>query len=164
MIFQTIDNDIDGVINKLGIFKRSYADLVNAFKSGGIKGTLNSLSFGITKTDISNIEKYNSLIESGVSSQTAWYKTMQTSSKAAQDLVVAENGAIVSTETLTNAQKTMTLAAKAGTVALKALSIAGNMILFAAISEVVTVVAGKIDELANAAENCAERVDDLMST
>ena len=84
----------------------------NAYSAGGLKGVSNSLAFGITKTDIGNIEKYNSLIKSGVTSQTAWYKTMQTSSQSAQELVSAQNGAIVSTQGLTIASKASSVASK----------------------------------------------------
>lgn len=172
MIFQTITNDLDGVINRIGICNRSFADLKNAFSSNGVSGVFNSLAFTVTEKDISNIKEYNRLVgEEGISLQTAWYKTMMSSSKAAQslfddekNLIQTENGAILSTETLTAAQNTMTLSAKAATVATKALAVVGNMLAMWAITKVVTIAAEKIDDLAHSAENCAERVDELMSS
>lgn len=93
MIFRTITTDLDGAINKIGIFNKSFANLKNVISlktsngkiNNGVRGLFNSISFGITEKDISNIKEYNRLVgEDGVSSQTAWYQTMMSSSKAAQ--------------------------------------------------------------------------------
>lgn len=61
---------------------------------------------------------------------------MLSSSNAAQalfedekNLIPTENGAVVSTETLTFAQNNLTLSAKASKVAFQALATAGNMLL-----------------------------------
>lgn len=164
MIFKTIQTDLDGVINKLGIFNKSFADIFNAYRTNGVLGVKNSLSFGITKTDISNIEKYNALRKSGVSTQTAWYKTMQSSSKAAQELVIAEKGAIVSTETLSNAQKTMSVSAKAGQIALSGLAMAGNMIAFMAIARGIEEFIGWLDRLVNTEKYAQEAFENAIST
>lgn len=136
MIFRTIDENAKSAINKYGIGNASYADIVNGFKSGGISGAVNSTFSFITSKDLKNIEEYNRLVsEDGVSSQTAWYKTMQTSSSAAKELFSNEenliksgNSLILSEETITTATNTMTIGAKAGQVALKGLAIAGNML------------------------------------
>ena len=149
-----MDTGLNGTINKLGVFKRSYADLINAFNNGGFKGLSNAISFFLTKTDIDNIDKYNTLIKKGVSSQTAWYQTMQTSSRVAQELIISENGAAVSTEKMIIAQKQMTIGAKAATVATKALAIAGNMLAMWAVTKVVS----ELYELSQASAQVAKKV------
>ena len=163
MIFRTITTDLDGAINKIGIFNKSFANLKNVISlktsngkiNNGVRGLFNSISFGITEKDISNIKEYNRLVgEDGVSSQTAWYQTMMSSSKAAQslfdnekNLIMTENGAIVSTEALTVAQNTMSLSTKAAAVGMKTLATAGNMLLMWGISEAVSWAAKGIDNL-----------------
>ena len=124
----------------------SIADFSNAFRVGGITGAINKISPFVTKTDLKNITEYNRLVrDEGVSSQTAWYKTMQTSSKAAQELfdneknlVESGNRLILSETAIVNVTKQMTIGAKAANVALKALSMAGNMLLMWGVSEVVS--------------------------
>ena len=126
----------------MGIFKRSFADISNAISIGGVKGGLNSLAIGITQQDIANINEYNRLVSvAGLSSQTAWNRTMLASSETAQklfdnqeNLVKSGEGLVLSQEAIANATQTMTVKAKLATVGFKALAIAGNMLLFAGIS------------------------------
>lgn len=64
----------------------------NAISANGIRGLFNSISPAITSKDISNISKYNRLVSvEGVSSQTAWYRTMMSSSKTAQSEFDSQN-------------------------------------------------------------------------
>ena len=152
--------DLNGAINKIGIFNKSFADLKNAISANGIRGLFNSISPAITSKDLSNINEYNRLVGvEGVSSQTAWYRTMLSSSKAAQslfddekNLIRTNNGLILSEEAVTQATKTMTLSAKAAELGMKALSIAGNMILFMAISKGIQLAVSWIDKLVHSAE------------
>lgn len=146
MTFRTIDENATNNINKYGIRNSSFADIANAYNAGGIKGAGNSLSSFITSKDLSNIKEFNRLVsEEGVSSQTAWYKTMQTSSNAAKELfdneenlIKSGNSVILSEEAISNATNTMTFSAKAGQVALKGLALAGNMIAMWVASEVLS--------------------------
>lgn len=180
MIFKTITTDLDGAINKIGIFSRSFADLKNSISiqssngtvSNGISGLFNSVSLSITDKDILNIKEYNRLVgEEGVSSQTAWYRTMTSSSEACQDLfndennlIQTENGAILSTETLTYAQNKMTLSAKAGQVALKGLAIAGNMVASFLIAKGIQLAVKAIDDYVHAVENATDKLNGSISS
>lgn len=172
MIFKTITTDLNGAINKFGIFNRSFADLKNAISANGIHGLFNSISPTITSKDLSNINEYNRLVSvDGVSSQTAWYRTMLSSSKAAQslfddekNLIRTNNGLIVSEEAISEATKTMTLSAKAASIGLKALSIVGNMLLIWGITEVITKTASAINDYANSAEIAKEKAEALSSS
>ena len=57
MIFRTIQNDLNGTINKIGILKKSFAELKTAMSTDGIKGFFNSISPKITAKDISFIKE-----------------------------------------------------------------------------------------------------------
>ncbi len=170
MIFNTITNDLNGAINKIGIFNRSFADLKNAISANGIKGLFNSISPTITSNELSIIKEYNRLVGvEGVSSQTAWYRTMLSSSRSAQalfddenNLIETNNGLILSEEALTQATNTMSIGAKAGRVALKGLAIAGNMILFAAIAT--EIAKEKAHAFGESARNSMENIADNKST
>lgn len=80
-IFRTIDENAKGAINKYGIGNGSYADIVNAFKSGGISGATNSILSFITSKDLKNIKEYNRLVsEEAIADAT---NTMTIGAKAA---------------------------------------------------------------------------------
>ena len=59
--------------------------------------------------------------------------------------------------------KSLTIESKLAAVAMDALAMAGNMIIGWVIGQVISFTTKKIDELAHAAENCADRVNDLMA-
>lgn len=170
-IFKTIDENANGIINKYGIGNASYADIINAFKSGGANGAVNSTLSFITSKDLDNIKEYNRLVsEEGVNSQTAWYKTMQTSSSAAKELfdneenlVESGNSVILSEKAITNATNNMTIGAKAGQVALKGLALVGNMIASWALAKGLELVVKGIDNLIHASENAREAMNDAVS-
>lgn len=167
MIFRTIQNDLNGTINKIGILKKSFAELKTSMSTDGIKGFLNSISPKITAKDISFIKEYNRLVGvEGVSSQTAWYRTMMSSSYYAQELFKDENnlirtnnGLILSEEALARASNTATLAAKAQSAALKALSIAGNIAMMIAISKAIQLTVSAYDNYVHRLDNAKEALD-----
>ncbi len=171
MIFKTITTDLNGAINKIGIFNRSFADLKNAISVNGIGGLFNSISPAITSKDLSNIREYNRLVSiEGVSSQTAWYRTMLSSSKASQslfddekNLIRTNNSLILSEEAVTQATNTMTLSAKAAALGMKALSIAGNIILFMAITKSIQLAVKAIDDYVHRLNNAKEALNETKS-
>ena len=172
MTFRTIDENATNNINKYGIRNSSFADIANAYNAGGIKGVGNSLSSFITSKDLSNIKEFNRLVsEEGVSSQTAWYKTMQTSSNAAKELfdneenlVKSGNSVILSEKAISTATNTMTFSAKAGQVALKGLAIAGNMVAsFLAAFAFQAVITG-IDNYIHRVDNAKDALEEFNSS
>ena len=171
-IFRTIDENATGNANKYGIRNSSYADIANAYNIGGIKGVGNSLSSFITSKDLDNIKEFNRLVsEEGVSSQTAWYKTMQTSSSAAKELfdneenlIKSGNSVILSEEAISNATNTMTFSAKAGQVALKGLALAGNMVVGILAGFVISKAIEGLDNLVHAADNAKESAEGFASS
>lgn len=170
MLFTTINSELNSLINNVGILGVSFADIFNTFKVGynsvqgefsGLKSGLlsvkNAMSSTITSTDISNINEYNRLIDACVKPQTAWYRAMQNSSKAAQDLVINANGAKVSEEALAQASQKVATTSK---LASTAMSMAFNIGISLAISGI---VAG-IQYLATANERLAESAKEAMDT
>lgn len=172
MIFRTFETTLDGSINKMGIFKRSFADISNAVSVGGIRGGFNSMAIGITQQDIANINEYNRLVGiEGVSSQTAWNRTMLTSSSTAQglfdnqeNLVRSGHGLVLSQEAISNATQKMTVKMKLAEVGMKALSVAGNMLLFMGISMAISGLIKGIDYLIHREEKLQEALDESIST
>lgn len=106
-----------------------------------------------------------------MSSQTAWYKTMQTSSSAAKELfdneenlIKSGNSVILSEETISNATNTMTFSAKAGQVALKGLALAGNMVVGILAGFVISKAIEGLDNLVHAADNAKESAEGFASS
>lgn len=106
-----------------------------------------------------------------MSSQTAWYKTMQTSSSAAKELfdneenlIKSGNSVILSEETISNATNTMTFSAKAGQVALKGLALAGNMVVGILVGFVISKAIEGLDNLVHAADNAKESAEGFASS
>lgn len=172
MTFRTIDENATNNINKYGIRNSSFADIANAYNAGGIKGVGNSLSSFITSKDLSNIKEFNRLVsEEGVSSQTAWYKTMQTSSNAAKELfdneenlVKSGNSVVLSEKAISTATNTMTFSAKAGEVAIKGLAMAGNMLVSLGISAIISLAVKGLDNLVHAANNAKEAAESFSNS
>ena len=106
-----------------------------------------------------------------MSSQTAWYKTMQTSSSAAKELfdneenlIKSGNSVILSEEAISNATNTMTFSFKAGQVALKGLAIAGNMVVGILAGFVISKAIEGLDNLVHAADNAKESAEGFASS
>lgn len=106
-----------------------------------------------------------------MSSQIAWYKTMQTSSSTAKELFYNEenliksgNSVILSEEAISNATNTMTFSAKAGQVALKGLALAGNMVVGILAGFVISKAIEGLDNLVHAADNAKESAEGFASS
>ena len=168
-IFKILNTDLGGFINTVGIANKSIAELSNAFmvaNKGGIKGFIsgisamkNSLSRGLTKADVSNIKAYNAEIRSGTSAQTAWYRTMQTSSSAAQNLVASAKGGEVALEGM----KTATIGSRIALIGAKAAAVAFNAAITMGISLLVSWAVSGIQKVINAKKNLAEEVENLTT-
>ena len=161
MVFNQLDTELDGVINKFGILKTSYADIINALKSDGLRGALNSVwaGNGITKSDVENIKKYNALIDEGVNGQSAFYRTMLSSSKGAKELVASCNGFAVSQKKIDAATKNSTsslIANKAAMLGMKAAAIALNAALTMGLSFAISKLCEGLDYLINYSERASE--------
>lgn len=123
------------------------------------------MSSFITSKDLKNIREYNRLVsEEGVSSQTAWYRTMNTSSQTAKELFNDEENltkvgksVILSEKAIADASNNLTIGARAAKLGLDALSMAGNMILITLISKGIELAIKAIDDSIHHIENIKKR-------
>lgn len=111
----------------------------------------------LSDDDISALQAYNAEINRGVTSQTAFYRTMQNASVEAQNMAASANGMVVNLEQIPKVSK-------AGQVALKGLAMAGNMLLMWGISEAISAIATAIDNEANRVEYAQERLEEFNNT
>ena len=163
MIFRTITDDITGANKSIGLFGKSLNDfkgIVNSFKQNGFFNTL--LNTPLINIDTTAIDNYNNAIRSSIPFEKALAIARRTTNAETIALIESSHGAEVQIERVTAAQKASTIAAKAHSVALKAASIAGNMILFTAISKGIQLAITAIDNWIHRVEKARERTDELF--
>ena len=163
MIFRTITDDITGANKSIGLFGKSLNDfkgIVNSFKQNGFFNTL--LNTPLINIDTTAIDNYNNAIRSSIPFEKALAIARRTTNAETIALIESSHGAEVQIERVTTAQKASTIAAKAHSVALKAASIAGNMILFTAISKGIQLAITAIDNWIHRVEKARERTDELF--
>ena len=102
------------------------------------------------------------MIDLGVSSEKALAEATKNTNTETIRLLQSANGAKVSTEALTAAQKASTLAAKAQSVAFKAVSMAGNMLVMALVTKGIELAASAIDHLVNKSKYAAEAMEEAQ--
>lgn len=168
-IFKTINGSVDKTRKSLALFNKDWNTYkTNWQNANGILGKIGSVfstaASPISSSDIQAIKEYNSQINSCVTSQTAFNRTMLKASPIAQNMVASYNGAIVPIEQLTHATATMSLKAKAGQVAIGALKTALNAIAFTIIIEGISRVVNRLNELSNAAKNATEKGQEFASS
>lgn len=102
------------------------------------------------------------MLDLGVSSEKALAEATKNTNTETIRLLQSANGAKVSTEALTAAQKASTLAAKAQSVAFKAVSMAGNMLVMALVTKGIELAASAIDHLVNKSKYAAEAMEEAQ--
>lgn len=165
-IFKTITSDIDKTRQSLLLFNKDWDTWkTNWNNATGIRGKIGSLfaSTAISQSDVQAIQAYNSQIDSCVTSQTAFNRTMLNASPAAQNLVASCNGAKVSMQQLSTATQQVTLATKASHIAMKAFSISLNIVAYTAIIKGVQLLSETLYDLANAEKVASENADELYN-
>lgn len=152
MIFKTFDNDLTGLINKVGLFNKSLYNMGRDFKNGN--GLFTSLFSGqsVTSKDIQSINAMNQAMKNGSTMAQAWQMHMTgctavAKQQAKQCLINKGNLSDLTSELNQN-----TISAKASQVALKGLSIAGNMLAMWGISVAIQTAVKWIDKLVHSAE------------
>lgn len=163
MIFKTITDDITGANKSIGLFGKSLNDfkgIINSFKQNGFVNTL--LNTPLINIDTDAIDVYNNMIKSSVSYEQALAVARRTTNAETVALIESSHGAEVQIERVTAAQKASTIAAKAHSTALKALSIAGNMILFTAITKGIELATTAIDNWIHRVEKANEAMNEAV--
>lgn len=169
-IFTTIKNDISNVNQEIGLFGKSISeikDIIYDVQTKGFKeGFLNKGNI-----DLNAYKKYNDLLDLGISSEEALAEATLNTNNETKHLLESANGAKVSTEALTAAQKASTITAKAQSMTYKAVAVAANMIITALVVKGIELAANAIDHYVNRAKYAAEameeaqqKIDDAQNT
>lgn len=158
MIFRTIESDVGGLNNQLGILGKSFSDVRRDFKNGlGFRTSV--FSNKITESDIAAITKYTDEIKNGVPTGQAWRNTMTGCTVSAKKHVGACKNDINSLEKLKSSQN----ATKASTIGLSIAQTALNAALYAGIALLVQLVYKGLDYLIHYTEKQREQLSKLKS-
>ncbi len=158
MIFNTLDNELEGIDNKLSLWGKSFSS-IKEDRDSGINLKRSLFGKAINDKDIAQIKLYNEAIENGISADEAFAASMTQTSSAAKSLVRAANGGTVAAEAMTkatNASKTAMIGAKVAATAL-------NMALSAGLAILIQLVATGISELIHYYDNLADEVNDIKT-
>jgi glucan-binding YG repeat protein len=178
MIFQTFDNDVNGIINKIGIFGKSFSDIIENINSRKIKIDEIFLSNGghlkAAKEQAGSIWTYifpKKVIDDSLLTQFEQFKEKFNSTTLSAEALAEEMGDVdasiityaktqkngqLTTEGFTKSLQGMTLGAKAATIGMKALAVAGNILVFAAISKGIQLAIESIDNYVHRVEKAKE--------
>lgn len=163
-IFSTFDSQLTGITNKLGIFGKSFKDIIRDAKSGqGVFTTLFSNltnKNGITDKDVDCITNFMNQIKNGVPTTQAWASTMKGATVAGKKMAVQVKSGAVELGTLTKSANTSKIAMVGLKVASAALNAALTMGLSIAIQAVIT----GLDKLIHSAKYASERADELKES
>lgn len=143
------------------IFKTITDELGNTTINNGFKGLFSGDFFKkksiLSDDDISAIQAYNAEINRGVTSQTAFYRTMQNASVEAQNMAASANGMVVNLEQIPKVSK-------AGQVALKGLAMAGNIVAGILAGFVISKAVEVLDNCIHRVENAKNALDEFNSS
>lgn len=150
MVFGEIESELTKSGKSLSLFKKDIKDITHDLTHvHGIQGISTLFSKSINKTDIDNLKKYNEAISNGMNKQTAFYKYLNNSSAAAQNLAMnAKYGTVAETEMNAATQK-LTISQKAAALSTKALRIGLNMLANIGITLFINAVISGITKLIN---------------
>lgn len=157
MIFETRTNDFgvteNGINNN---FKSSFKGIFNGdfFKKQSL----------LSSEDINAIKAYNAEIDRCVSSQTAFYRTMQDASEEAQNIVSAANGGTVAINGLTKSSKATESGMKGLAMAGNALASIGISVAIAFVTKIITSAINSEKEISEAINNASEKLDEQTSS
>lgn len=175
MIFKTYDSDIEGITNKLGFSKRSFAEwgeqVSSAFtesegKMNKFKNTLSAVF--VPKKDntklIGDFQAFKDLmLETGLSAEELSKEVGGVDSRIVSYAKSGEVGKLT-TDGFKESIGDLSLGAKAGQVALKGLALVGNTLAMAFASWVATEIISWLNDLAHAEENARKRSEELTSS
>ena len=167
MIFKQINNSVDETRKTIALFNKDW----NTYKrnwqnANGVFGKIGSVFIpanAISKSDIEAIKAYNFQIDSCVTSQTAFNRTMLNASPAAQNLVASYNGGKVSAQDMATAQNTAETSTIGLTIAQTALNAAIGMGIGLLISLAVKLVHVN-EEAIEKAEELRRKYEEFKST
>lgn len=185
MIFKTFNSDIDSLIYKIGIFGKSFGEVIDRIndRKADIDGLV--LTEGIDKKEakkqVGSIWSYLSKDEHKdalTGEFTAFKELMEETglgadelakqvggvSKSVLDYAKSDDVAKLSTEGFKASIGNLSIGAKAGQVALKGLAVAGNMVAGILAGFVISKAIEGLDNLVHAADNAKESAESFASS
>lgn len=175
-IFKTYENDIDGITNKIGFSKRSFAEwgkqVSSAFSQS--QGVLNKFKSTTTAIFVPQNENNDKLIgdfqafkdlmdETGLSAEVLAKEVGEVDSRIVR-YAKSTDISKLSTDGFRGSIGNLSLEAKAGQVALKGLALVGNALAIAFASWAATEIIKWLDDLAHAEENARKHSEELTSS
>lgn len=155
-MFTTIDTQLTGITNKIGVFGKSLNNVFRDFQSGqGLKNSL--FGKGMTSNDVGYITDFMKQIEAGVPTGQAWAATMKNASVAGKQMAVQVKSGAVSLEQLQTSANT----SKAAMIGLRVATVALNMALSMGIAFAIQAAVTGLNNFVHAAKNASEAADDL---
>ena len=160
MILTTTDSNLDGAINKLGLFGKSFNDIKRDLETnrGFFKGIF---SQSISKEDINQLRAFNYQIKSGIPIGQAWNNTMKNASVTAKKEAVNIKAGITTLEQLETKTNSASLATKGLRLATSLLNTAIGVGISLVIGYAIESISNYINRFEEYEENIAEFTDKI---
>lgn len=163
MIFRTFNNDTNGLLNRMGLFNKSFQAIREDFRSG--HGAIVSLfsNNNVISDDITAIQNMARAMQTGSTRAQAWQAHMTNCTRAAKNHAMEclrSNGNLLD---LARNLRQSTMAARTQAAALNMVSMATNMIAFMAVSKVIEGIISGIKKMAQASKIASDAANELYS-
>lgn len=160
MILTTTDSNLDGVINKLGLFGKSFDDIKRDLETnkGFFKGIF---SQSLSKDDINHLKAFNYQIKSGIPIGQAWNNTIKNSSVAAKKAAVDIKAGTKTLKQLEAKTNSASLATKGLRLATSLLNTAIGVGISLVIGYAIESISNYINRFEEYEENIAEFTDKI---
>ena len=170
MIFKTIEDDATKSGEAITFLGKKISDIWDDLKNkkGIIDSIFKSENLGLSDDQVEILTNWNNKIKEIGITQDELNKIFANADEATQKYFKGLNGGEATLDGLAKATGKVSIGAKAAAAGMNLLKTALNSIAYMAIMQAIMALANviitKIDEVVNAAEKCAERVDELMSS
>lgn len=185
MIFKTFDSDIDNVTSKIGVFGKSFNDIIklyqkrkaeitelenNGYEKPEAKNQVGGLFSYIFKDNskdelVEEFETFKSMItDYGMTAEEVVKDLGNQLSPEIQSYVKSAKNGELTTEGFKASIGNLSIGAKAGQVALKGLALAGNMVIGILAGFVISKAIEGLDNLVHAADNAKESAESFSSS
>lgn len=155
MIFKTFDSDIDNVTSKIGVFGKSFNDIIKLYQKR--KAEITEL--------VEEFETFKSMItDYGMTAEEVAKDLGNQLSPEIQSYVKSAKNGELTTEGFKASIGNLSIGAKAGQVALKGLALAGNMVIGILAGFVISKAIEGLDNLVHAADNAKESAESFSSS
>lgn len=185
MIFKTFDSDIDNVTSKIGVFGKSFDDIIklyqkrkaeitelenNGYEKPEAKNQVGGLFSYIFKDNskdklVEEFETFKSMMtDYGMAAEEVAKDLGDQLSPEIQSYVKSAKNGELTTEGFNKSIGNLSLGAKAGQVAIKGLALAGNMLVSLGISAIISLAVKGLDNLVHAADNAKKSAESFSNS